>query len=183
MKLRSLLVSTHGQEPGIAGRVRMSAAGSRMQVVRSMVPSIAIATFLFVLGCADRSPESGLAPGPDPIQELVDRLSADRRGGWVNGPYPRLDLPSSATVEEVLDRLFQLVTFVEGPVTRFRILELRGVVIGSVRPERYNAAIVDTNLGRKLVLFRRGRLDWWIRVYEVERTMRDSSEHAAIGSA
>jgi hypothetical protein len=45
---------------------------------------------------------------------------------------------------------------------------LRGVTIGPQPAERYNAARVYTNLGEKIVLFRREPQDWWTRVYDVE---------------
>ena len=130
--------------------------------------AIVLAAVLLTTACTD-GPEGSRNDGPtDAIQGLVDKLSADSSGDWVNGMYPTLDLPPSATVEEVIDRLFQVVGFGPGRVTEFRVLELRGVVIGSRSPERYNAARVETNLGQKIVLFRRERQDWWTRVYDLE---------------
>lgn len=71
--------------------------------------------------------------------------------------YPKLDLPPSATVEEVLDRMLQMVSFENGRVTEFRVMELRGVMIGLHSPERYNVANVDTNLeGRRRSSFSAG---------------------------
>lgn len=126
-----------------------------------------LACFLLVTSCG--SPEgAGNEEPADAIQALVDRLSADPTGRWTNSLHPNLDLPPSATVEEVIDRMFQVVSLDQGRVTEFRILELRGVVIGSQSAERYNAARIHTNLGQKIVLFRREQQDWWTRVYDVE---------------
>lgn len=146
----------------------MSPEGSKPCFRRRAVRALTATLVLLAVACTDPSSRNEASANTDAIQELVDRLSADRSGEWVNGLYPKLDLPRSATVEEVFDRMFQRVSFDDGRVTRFRILELRGVVIESLRPEQYNAAVVETDLGRKLVLFRRERLDWWTRVYEIE---------------
>jgi uncharacterized protein YceK len=128
-----------------------------------------IACVLLMTACG--SPEGAGSKEPtDAIQALVDRLSADPTGGWANSLHPKLDLPPSATVEEVIDRMFQVVSLGQGRVTEFRILELRGVVIGSKPGERYNVARIHTNLGQKIVLFRRSHEDWWTRVYDVEPT-------------
>jgi len=121
---------------------------------------------LLATACTDR-PEAPGSGGSDAIQQLVDRLSADASAEWNSGMYPNLGLEASATVEEVLDRLFQMVSFNDGQVTEFSVTELRGVVIGAQPPERYNAATVDTNLGTKIVLFRWQRQDWWTRAYDV----------------
>ena len=133
----------------------------------------AVFVVLSVLGvsCTPPAPEGAAdtgSVGPDPIIALVERLSADRSGDWVNGLYPRLDLPATATVEAVFDRMFQRSPFNEGFVSDYTIVEMRPVVIEGLRPEPYTAAIVDTNLGRRIILFRRERLDWWTRIYELE---------------
>jgi hypothetical protein len=132
----------------------------------------AVLVVLSVLAASCRlpAPESSADAGnvgPDPIVALVERLSADRSGDWVNGLYPRLDLPATATVEAVFDRMFQRSPFNEGFVSDYTIVETRPVVIEGLRPEPYTAAIVDTNFGRRIVLFRRERLDWWTRIYEI----------------
>ncbi len=127
-----------------------------------------LAAVLLVTACGG-SPEGADDKKPsDAIQALVDRLAADPNGEWKNSLHPKLDLPPSATVEEVIDRMFQVVTLEGGRVTEFRVVELRGVAIGSQPAERYNAARIHTNLGQKIVLFRREQQDWWTRVYDVE---------------
>lgn len=133
---------------------------------RAIAPLLAAA--LLATACADSSQEAGSDSPADPIQALVDRLAADPHGEWATDPYPILDLPASATVEEVIDRLFQRISFGDGRVTVFSVLELRGVHIGPQATERHVAARVDTNLGQKIVLFRREQQDWWTRVYDIE---------------
>lgn len=133
-----------------------------------MIRVASVFAFVLLLTACGGPPEGAGSKEPsDAIQALVDRLSADPKGEWTNSLHPKLDLPASATVEEVIDRMFQVVSLDHGRVTEFRVLELRGVVIGSQSPERYNAARVYTNVGQKIVLFRRQQQDWWTRVYDV----------------
>jgi hypothetical protein len=133
---------------------------------RAIAPLLAAA--LLAAACADSRDGAGGESPADPIQALVDRLGADPHGEWAAGAYPILDLPPSATVEEVIDRLFQRVRFDDGRVNGFTVLELRGVHIGPQATERHIAARVDTDLGQKIVLFRRGQQDWWARVFNIE---------------
>ena len=127
-----------------------------------------LAAVLLVTACGGSHEGAGDKKPSDAIQALVDRLSADSAGEWTKSLHPRLDLPPSATVEEVIDRMFQVASLEGGRVTEFRVLELRGVAIGSQPAERYNAARVYTNVGEKIVLFRREQEDWWTRIYDVE---------------
>jgi hypothetical protein len=127
-----------------------------------------LAAVLLVAACGGSPDGTGDTKPSDAIQALVDRLSADPTGEWTHSLHPKLDLPPSATVEEVIDRMFQVVSLEGSRVTEFRVLELRGVAIGSQPAERYNAARVYTNVGEKIVLFRREAQDWWTRIYDVE---------------
>ena len=127
-----------------------------------------LATVLIMTACGGSPEGTGSKQPSDAIQALVDRLSADPTGEWTRSLHPKLDLPPSATVEEVIDRMFQVVSLEGDRVTEFRVLELRGVVIGSQPAERYNVARVYTNTGEKVVLFRREQEDWWTRIYDVE---------------
>jgi hypothetical protein len=132
--------------------------------------AVLVVLSVLAVSCTPPAPEGAAdsgSVGPDPIVALVERLSADRSGEWVSGLYPRLDLPATATVKAVFDRMFQRSPFNEGNVSHYTIVEMRPVVIEGLRPEPYTAAIVDTNFGRRIVLFRRERLDWWTRIYEI----------------
>jgi hypothetical protein len=132
--------------------------------------ALLVALSVLAVSCTPTAPEGAADSGSvgiDPIVALVERLSADRSGEWVNGLYPRLDLPATATVEAVFDRMFQRSPLNDGFVNNYTIVEMRPVVIEGLRPEPYTAAIVDTNFGRRIVLFRRQQLDWWTRIYEI----------------
>jgi hypothetical protein len=132
--------------------------------------AVLVALSVLAASCTPPAPEGAADSGSvgiDPIVALVERLSEDRSGEWVNGLYPRLDLPATATVEAVFDRMFQRSPLNDGFVNNYTIVEMRPVVIEGLRPEPYTAAIVDTNFGRRIVLFRRQQLDWWTRIYEI----------------
>lgn len=83
--------------------------------------------------------------------------------------YPNLELPATATTDQVIARVFDMTGFEEGHVTRYRVLETRQVQIGS-RPDMYTAAVVQTDLGNKVVLlkYESAATRWWSRVYDSE---------------
>jgi proline iminopeptidase len=136
------------------------------------------------LGCillADRSAAAELAAAnKDPIATLVQRLSASPL--WMNGRNPIVALPATATTDEVLARVFEQISFTEGRVTQYRILETRLVQIPETLasmntpatrvaqglPYTYMAALVRTDFGDKIVLlkYENSRTGWWCRVYD-----------------
>ena len=125
-------------------------------------------------GCAAKQ-ESSIAATPKPqraqpdsIETLVARLSSSH-GLWVNGLYPTLDLPATASTEQVVARVFQMTGFDKGHVSSHRILETRLVRIGDSFPDAtYTAVLVETDLGRKIVLLQHSSPSggWWSRVYD-----------------
>jgi hypothetical protein len=112
----------------------------------------------------------GCAKNPDPIDRLVADLSASH-GLWVNGGYPQLKLPDNASSDEVIKRFFEKVGFDEGHVTNYGILTIREVEIQNAWENPYTAALVETNLGEKIVLFRYegNRIGWWCRAFDANR--------------
>lgn len=110
----------------------------------------------------------------DAIDQLVTKLSATH-GLWINGVSPILALPASASVEQVLVRVFEMTGFDRGHVTSHQMLTSRKIEIAGGPTGSYTAVLVDTNLGRKIVLLQRAErsTDWWSRVYEVA----DESSH------
>jgi hypothetical protein len=103
----------------------------------------------------------------DPIARLVDRLSASH-GLWQNGLFPSLGLTASASNEEILSRIFELYVCAEGRVFEHGIVEVRQIRIPGELPDLYTALLVETNLGRKIVIlkFNGPVVDWWSRVYD-----------------
>jgi hypothetical protein len=121
----------------------------------------------------------------DPITTLVERLSASPF--WQNGMAPILELPATASTDEVITRMFEKISFAEGRVTQYGILETRLVqipdslpypspyypTVAAVKsskrlPYTYMAALVRTDYGDKIVLLKYGgpRIGWWSRVYD-----------------
>jgi hypothetical protein len=90
-------------------------------------------------------------------------------GQWNHGPFPKLGLTATASTEEVVARVFQMTGFDNGHVSTHKILETRKVQIkDSLPPDAvYTAVLVETDLGRKIVLLRyeSSAVGWWSRVY------------------
>lgn len=100
------------------------------------------------------------------IERLVAWLSAHPL--WENGLFPTLDLPPTASTEQVLSMIFRVTSFDAGRVDEHRILYSREAGIPGSLPNRYTAVLVATNQGQKIVLLRyTGRpVGWWSRVYD-----------------
>lgn len=99
----------------------------------------------------------------DPIAALVAQL--EKRPLWSNGAFPRIELPASAPIEEVVAAVFERVSFDPGPVKRHTLREQRRVRVGD-DPRGLIAVLVDTNLGTKIVLLRHDRT-WWSQIHDV----------------
>lgn len=101
----------------------------------------------------------------DAIDQLVVKLSASH-GLWVNGMSPTLGLPASASTDQALARVFEMMEFDRGRVTVHQTVTIRKVEIAGGPSGLYTAALLDTNLGRKIVLLRHEgeSAGWWCRV-------------------
>ena len=110
------------------------------------------------------APPPATATAPDAsaftIDALVARLDPH---AWVNGGYPKITLPESATTRDVLEQSFARSSFTEGRVTRFDILEERDVKVGGTP---LHAARLDTDRGPVIVLMRYQPTGWWTRSYQ-----------------
>lgn len=126
-------------------------------------------------GCSTKqAAHSTATPKPaavqaDAIETLVSRLSSSH-GLWENGLFPKLDLPASASTEQVVARVFQMTGFDKGRVENYHILEIRRVRIPWAGLDSYTAVLVDTELGKKIVLLKHEgpAVGWWSRVYDAE---------------
>ena len=101
-----------------------------------------------------------------PIDALVTRLSSDPM--WINGISPVISLPETAENSAVIAESFRMTGFDEGHVKNYKILEISKLRIRGPLPDDYFAALVDTDLGEKIVLFQYNSLatGWWTRVYD-----------------
>lgn len=122
------------------------------------VPSVAA-----VVGVPENPPEAGPA-SDDAIGRLVAYLHTTG-GMWVNGLSPNLHLPATATPDEVVARALRGYDGLRtSQVVLVRHVDLEG---GDVRD---TAALVDTNLGQRIVLMGYDpRLGWDTKVFDTSR--------------
>jgi hypothetical protein len=113
----------------------------------------------------------GCSTTPDPIDHLVADFSASY-GLWENGIFPILGLPETASSEQVIKKTFEMTGFDKGHLTSYKIVEIRQVHIRGSLPDLYTAALVQTDLGEKIVLFKYDgpKVGWWSRVYDANHT-------------
>jgi len=133
---------------------------------RLLVPALLI---FLLAGCAARSHPKQTrtleseATGVDPIDQLVARLSASH-GMWNMGPSSGVDLPQTASPEEVIKRSIP-------KRAHYEILSMRQIRIpGSIGAESYTAALIQTDSSKKIILA--GYMPavgwWWTRVYDTK---------------
>jgi hypothetical protein len=100
---------------------------------------------------------------------FVAGLLADG-GMWANG-VDVIRVTKAITPESVALETIRMAKFEAGLMTSYRILKLREVHIGEF-PDTYAAALVDTNLGRMIVLMQYLKAKdstpgyWWRRIYD-----------------
>ena len=106
----------------------------------------------------------GCATKPDPIDRLVASLSPPRSSvaplriyhAWDEGMYPALELPATASTDEVVEkalRMSQIGGGVYGPKVSYKIKKLRLVrEEGGCLPNQYTAVLVQTKFREKIVL-------------------------------
>ena len=100
------------------------------------------------------------------IDQLVQKLSK-MRGLWVNGLYQEIKLPSSAKVEEVVSKYFEISNFNEGKVKNYKILSKKKVTIDN---EIYDAVLVDIVLGKRIILLQFQKTYWWNKIFDAGKT-------------
>ncbi|MGH7954227.1 MAG: hypothetical protein ACREFE_20220 [Limisphaerales bacterium] len=114
---------------------------------------------------------AGCATKPDPINHLVADLSSTH-GFWINGIGRNIQLPKTASTEQLVEQVFKITIFQSGRVTSYKILKIRQVEISVSQPESYTAVLCQTSLGEKIVLlrFQEHFGSWWNRVYDAGKT-------------
>ena len=100
----------------------------------------------------------------DPIENLVTKLSSNPL--WQNGISPVIDLPPTASSQQVVQRVFEMISFDQGKVSNHSIVEIREVQIRGSLPDQYTAVLVKTNLGEKIILLQYSGKMWWSKVYD-----------------
>lgn len=109
-----------------------------------------------------------LSAPSDPIDALVAKLSKTQ-GMWLNGISPVIEMPEGAPIEDLVAEFFQKVNYDGGPIGSQRIAEIRRVTIPpGLSSDEFIAVLVNTNLGRKILLLQYSKSGgWWSRVYDV----------------
>jgi hypothetical protein len=128
--------------------------------MRSMLFTI---IFALLVGCATFT-------APDPIDRLAADYSASH-GFFANGIFPDLNLPKTASQEQVIKRALEMHGFTNEQVASNKILKIRQVHIHDIYPDLYTAALVRTSVGEKIVLFQYQlpAFGWWSRVEDANR--------------
>lgn len=104
----------------------------------------------------------------DPIDSLVQRLNATR-GMWINGTFPIIDLPPDATTDQVLAAAVKMTGFDQGHIKSFQIQEVRQLELIAAGRQTFSAALIDSDLGKKIFLFKPTKGNqWWTRFYNIE---------------
>ncbi len=100
----------------------------------------------------------------DPIDTLAAKLSKNTE--WSNGTFPILNLPEKSTPEEVIQKCTKMFGFQNGHIKKYEIKELKEV---EIYPEgKLRAAILDTDQGKKILLFKFIGTDWWSRFFDMK---------------
>lgn len=121
-------------------------------------------------GCATTKPSD------HSIDKLVAWL-ASTHGEWAYGTSPVIDLPATATPEQVLGRIFA-----SSPpglaITQYHVLTVREVTIPDSLYLSYTAVLADTNLGRRIVLlkYEGTPIGWWTRVYDPAQLAEETTK-------
>jgi hypothetical protein len=81
-------------------------------------------------------------------------------------------LPEEASNVQLVSRILALSSFDAGRVSRHRIVETRQIRVPGELGDLCTAILVDTNLGRKIVILRFSgpAVGWWSRVYDADAT-------------
>ena len=113
---------------------------------------------------ASRPSDGTMTPVSNPIDVLIARLSTSH-GLWTNGMFPPIDSPSGAATETVLRGLFDRISFRNGKVKSFAIVEERDVTIAPDTTP-YRAARINSDQGNMIVLLRYESYGWWTRAFD-----------------
>jgi hypothetical protein len=115
-----------------------------------------------LLGCA----HSGQTDR-DPIDRLMTQVPFEDCPSY---PFVPVDLPATATPAEVIDALSKRGTLRDDQIASFKILETRRVHSKQKGAESdfYSAVLMDTNLGRKILLLQPGSHGWYFKFYDAK---------------
>jgi len=143
-----------------------------------MRSSLFIIAFALLSGCLTAPKQSAVQPAEihqpvasaDPIEQLVAELSATH-GMWENGDFPVLDLPQTASPEDVIKKRFSMGLLIR-EAAHYQILKIRQIhiPIAEIGSDLYTAVVVRLDSGDKIVLIKYcgPKIGWWSRVYDIK---------------
>jgi hypothetical protein len=106
----------------------------------------------------------------DPIDNFFTNLPA----GWRNGATPIIKLPETASVNQLLPKVFHCWLF-EDSISDYKVIAYRDISIPRANlphafTDTYTAVLVRTKHGDKIVLlsYRIFIKGWWSRVYDTK---------------
>jgi hypothetical protein len=99
---------------------------------------------------------------PDPIDRLIESLPT--HGLWINGIFPKVELPATATASHVVAECMAIAH-----IDKYSIVEVRDVAMPGIT-EKYRAVLVSTSDGQKIVLmsYENPIVGWWTRIYDAK---------------
>lgn len=122
-----------------------------------MNKALLLAVTLIINDCALAAPRS------DPVEALANKLNSEPM--WPNGQAPVISLSSNATPREVVASAVKTWGFESGQIKAFEIVRVGKIRLDAM-PE-CSAALIQSDLGRKILLFkyvRHGETGfWWTR--------------------
>ena len=133
---------------------------------------IAILCLLLLLACVTS----------DPISDLAKRLNS-QNGMWINGLYPEILLPPTASTTEVINEAVKISGFDEGHIKEYHIVTTRKLLLNDGNLHEYTAILLDSDRGRKILLMRHNGHSWWTRFYKVATGSDVSRRAGASGSS
>lgn len=104
---------------------------------------------------------------PDAIDWLVAELGSS--GNWQDGIVTSLNLPETASSEEIVSNAFKKDWFYKIPAD-YKILESRKIEFPFPH-DKYLAALVETGIGQKIIIYEyAGREVGWFRIYDAPKS-------------
>lgn len=115
----------------------------------------------------------------DPVSRLLRKV-IDPFGLWLNGTYPIIQLPSSATPREVLAESIKWHVFDKGHIEKYEVLEVRrGIKINAGIPfPEFSAVRIESDQGNQILLmyYQPETKFWWTRFYDTPEVAAEAIE-------
>jgi hypothetical protein len=107
----------------------------------------------------------------DPIFQLGLELNRISNFTFINGFFGAIKLPPTATADEIVAQSVPEESVFGGKINTYKIIEVRKILIfqGNFQGTSpvYSAALIKTNLGKEIFLYRYESTPnhWWVKVY------------------